>query len=119
MTLGTGIKLAFGVRRAAFGGFTECCSPRAKRGTPNAERRAFTLIEMIVLIIIIAVVSSVAVPAYSRFNATAKFQSVVRETMAMLDSARLTAIQSGADVTVQFDAQSATFMVVTQTQPQA
>jgi len=85
--------------------------------TPNTQhrcrgrQRGFTLIEIIVLIIIIAVLSGVAVPAYSRFYARSKFQRSVQEVVGLLAWARDAAIQAGADSIVRFDAQTETFMV--------
>lgn len=70
---------------------------------------------MIVLIIIIAVISSVAVPAYARYHAWAGFQRSVRETTALLAEARDRAVQASADCRVRFDAQTETFMVTVET----
>ena len=103
------------IGRLAFGfGPGKACGlapNNAQRPTPNA----FTLIEMLVLIIIIAVLCSVAVPAYARFHSKVKFQQAVQETVNVLAWARDQAIQSGADSTVRFDAQTATFHVAIET----
>lgn len=91
----------------------------ALAGRPlNAQRstlKAFTLIEMLVLIIIIAVLTSVAVPAYARFHARAKFQQSVQETVSLLAWARDQAIQNGADSVIRFDPQTETFQVTVET----
>src|SRR5262249_44887217 len=75
----------------------------------------FTLIEMVVLIIIIAVVSSVVVPSYVRFHSRAKFQHSVENVVFTLNWARSSAIQNSADTVVRFDAQSQTISVVADT----
>lgn len=77
--------------------------------------RAFTLIEIIVLIIIIAVLSSVAVPRYARFYARTKFQQSVQAVVGLLAWAREAAIQTGADNLLRFDAQTETFLVTVET----
>ena len=71
----------------------------------------FTLIEMIVLIIIIAVMSSLAVPTYSRFHASMEFKQSVRSVIGLLQHARQAAIQSNADATLSYDSRSGTFVV--------
>lgn len=65
---------------------------------------------MLVLIIIIAVMSSVIVPSYSRFYARTKFDSAVQSATSLLSWARDMAIQTNATVTVSFDTRSQTFV---------
>src|SRR5437899_2022414 len=78
---------------------------------------AFTLIEMLVLIIIIAVLSSVVVPAYARFHEKAKFHQGVQQMVEFLASAREEALKAGSDAVVRFDPQTEAlaFSVETQT----
>lgn len=83
----------------------------------NRCTRGFTLIEMLVMIIIIAVLSSVAVPKYYDFAMKSRFQESVHRVLAMFSDARDKAIQSGADCVVRFDPQSATFVVETELSP--
>lgn len=75
------------------------------------SRRGFTLIEMIVLIMIMAVVSSIAVPTYARFHAKAKFDHTVQELVGSFAWARDTAIQTGSDATVRYDPQTGVFAI--------
>ena len=75
------------------------------------KRLAFTLIEMLVLIIILAMLSSVVVPASTRFYAKAKFQQSVQDIVGLLAYARSSAIESNTESVVRFDAQTDTFMV--------
>lgn len=82
-------------------------------------RRGFTLIEMLVLIIIIAVVSSVAVPAYGRFHARARFDQAVGRIVYVLAWAKDSAIEHGADSVVRFDFQTDTFTGIVELPAQA
>ncbi len=77
----------------------------------RTQPRGFTLIEMVVVIFIIAIVSSVVVPAYSHMVAKARFQKSVQEVVGLLTWARNAAKQAGADSSVKFDAQSGAFAV--------
>jgi Tfp pilus assembly protein FimT len=70
---------------------------------------------MLVLIIIMAVISSVAVPAYSRFYAHAKFLQSVQQVSSLLTWARDAAMQSEGESTVRFDPQTAAFTVTVET----
>jgi prepilin-type N-terminal cleavage/methylation domain-containing protein len=93
-------------------------SVRVGAGRQNLRARlarGFTLIEMIVLIIIIAVITAVAVPAYSRFYAHIKFDGSVQQVMSLLAFARDSAVQASRDSTLQFDPGSETFAVAVDT----
>jgi prepilin-type N-terminal cleavage/methylation domain-containing protein len=73
--------------------------------------RGFTLIEILVVIIIIAVMSSVAVPAYFRFLAHSSFVQSVQQTVSLLGWARNAAVETGTNVSVQFDLHAGTITV--------
>lgn len=68
--------------------------------------RGFTLVEMVIVVAIIAIVMSYAVPAYNRFVAQNKVQSFAYSLAADLGQARSEAIRRGADVTVCAASQS-------------
>ena len=74
---------------------------------------AFTLIELLMIIIIIAVVSALVVPAYARYWSKAKFESSVHQIEEMLSDARDKAVELDTTTTVSFNKQSQTFMVMT------
>jgi Tfp pilus assembly protein FimT len=78
--------------------------------------RAFTLIEMLVLIIIIAIISAIAVPAYARFLVQARFQNSVENTVSLLTWARDAAVQASSDSVVRFDSQTESFQVTVEAQ---
>ncbi|MGC8666735.1 MAG: pilus assembly FimT family protein [Chthonomonadales bacterium] len=75
-------------------------------GRTHKARAAFTLIEMLVVIVIMAVFASVAVPQYSRMLARADFDAALQTVVEALDTAKDMAIRYGADSTVTFDAQT-------------
>lgn len=62
--------------------------------------RGFTLVEMIIVVAIIAIVMSYAVPAYNRFVAQNKVQSFAYALAADLQYARSEAIRRGGGVLV-------------------
>ncbi len=68
-----------------------------------------TLIEMIVLIIVMALLSSVAVPAFSRLRDRAAFEAKVAQVMSFFTQTRAQAIELGMQVEVRFDPQSESF----------
>lgn len=77
----------------------------------HAAKHGFTLIEMVVVIIIVAVVSAILVPAYSHFYAKARFDGNVREVLDVFAYAREQAIAKDAPATLTFDPQSESFAV--------
>ena len=77
----------------------------------NRLKRGFTLIEMLVMIMIIAILSSVAVPRYYDFAMKSRFHESVLKVVSVFTEARNKAIQSGADCIVRFDPQNGAFIV--------
>ena len=71
----------------------------------------FTLIEMVVVVIIIAVMAGVLVPSYGRFYARAKFDATTRDVQDVFAYAREQAIAKDAPATLTFDPGSETFAV--------
>ncbi len=70
---------------------------------------------MVVLIIIMAVMSSVIVPAFSRLRDRASFDTRIGQIIAFLSEARARAMELGTDVELRYDEQSASFTAYGQT----
>jgi prepilin-type N-terminal cleavage/methylation domain-containing protein len=77
-------------------------------------RRGFTLIELIVVIIIMAVLSAVAVPSYTRLRDRSKFDGSVQQIISLYRWAREAAVESGLETTVSFDQQTGSFIAVSE-----
>ena len=75
------------------------------RGSHRRVSRAFTLIEMIVLIIIVAILASIAAPRYSGFMDRAAFERTTEEIVALLAQTREAALRSGGEARVVVDSQ--------------
>lgn len=77
------------------------------------SRRAFTLIELMVVIVMIAVMAGTIVPAYNRFYAKSQFENSVRQVQDIFAWAREQAITRDTTVTVTYDAQRHAFTAQT------
>jgi len=66
------------------------------------RRRAFSLLEMLVVIGIIAIMMSLLVPAIGEFSSTAGRRGAVNIVMSTLEQARVAALESGRPVHVVF-----------------
>lgn len=73
--------------------------PRRRLG---AQRGAFTLIELIVVITVIALILSIAVPAVSNMSAESRFTSAAQVINGIMTRAHYTADAEGAMVAVRF-----------------
>jgi type II secretion system protein H len=72
-------------------------------------RRGFTLIEMIVVLIVIAVIAGLTAPAMMRMTGTVADESDAAPLTALLRNARRQAIESGAVVTILLDPENARY----------
>ena len=82
-------------------------------------RRAFTLIELMVVILMVAVMASIVVPAYNRYYAKSQFENTARQVQDIFAFAREQAITRDTTVTVTYDPQNHAFQAqVAQAQPQ-
>jgi type II secretory pathway pseudopilin PulG len=81
------------------------------------RRSAFTLIELLTIILIIAVVSSVVVPAYARFWSKARFDAAVRNVRDIFAYAREQAVLNDTEAVVTFDGRSQTFAAIVNPPP--
>lgn len=74
--------------------------------TASRRTKGFTIIEILVVILIIALVTSVAVPAYGRFHERALFQSFTMDVQDAFAYAREQAIARDTTCKVVFDTQA-------------
>lgn len=82
-------------------------------------KRAFTLIELLMVIILIAVMSAVVIPSYIRYLTHVRFQDKVRDVQDLFAYAREEAVTLNTTVTLHFDQQTESFTVnVTPASPQ-
>lgn len=79
---------------------------------PRRCQSAFTLIELILVIMIVAMMAGLMVPAYDRFYARIRFDGVGGEVMDLFAWARDTAITSGTNVTIHYDPVTYAFTAV-------
>ncbi len=85
--------------------------PTTNHQPPTTMRKGFTLIEMVIVIIIVAVMTSVIVPAYARFYARANYDGQVRQVQDVFAYAREQALQRDTNVTLNFSPQTESFDV--------
>ncbi|MCS7223367.1 MAG: GspH/FimT family pseudopilin [Armatimonadetes bacterium] len=74
--------------------------------------KAFTLIELMVVMTILVLLAFVAVPQYRTQVAKTKFRSAIRDIVAVLRYARVKALTTGRPVLVQLDRQERTIGVL-------
>lgn len=74
-------------------------------------RHGFTLIELLVIILIIAIVGSIVVPAYAQFWARSRFDTAIGQVRDVMDYAREQAVALDTTTTVTFDGRNQVFTV--------
>ena len=72
-------------------------------------RQGFTLIEILIVIVIIAVMSAVVVPAFANLWERSRFDSECANARALFAWARQQAVERDTTVSIHFDAASQTF----------
>lgn len=76
----------------------------------GSKRAAFTLIELIVVILIVALMSGIVVPAYARFFARERFNSTVAAIQDIAAWASQRAVTLDETVTLAYDPSSRAFL---------
>ena len=69
----------------------------------SSSDRGFSLLELLVVLVIVAMLTMASIPYGSRFYESMQYRSVIRETLSLLASARYTAIVTGVSQDVVFD----------------
>lgn len=72
-------------------------------GSDAARRRAFTLVELAVVVFILAVMMAVAIPSFSRSYRGALFRQIVQDSATTCQLARLQAVLHQQPVTLHVD----------------
>ena len=73
------------------------------RMAERSAQKAFTLLEVVCVLVIIAVIAAIASPRYATALTNYRADGIARRIVADLDQARLTAQSTSASVTVIFD----------------
>ncbi len=94
-----------GVQAFRHSGDRNLCPPAAWEAEARSawNRRGFTLVELIIVLGILLMAASAAVPAFLRFQQGAQIQLAARRTMALAAEARGLAITRDTGVTLTYD----------------
>lgn len=84
---------------------------RAWRVLSHCSRPAFTLLELVIVISIIAISAAVAVPRFTSTVTRHRAEHAAQRLMADLSLARETAMHGSTSITVDFDTRSATYTI--------
>ncbi len=69
----------------------------------TAARRAFTLIEMVVVVMVMGILAGIAAPKYSEMLSTARLDTASKRVAADLRFARAEALRTSRPQTIEFD----------------
>ena len=86
--------------------------PPIFRAAPAPSRRAFSLLELTLVLMVMGVLAALAVPRYANALARYRADAAARRVVADLDLARTTARSSGTSYTVVFNAASKSYQVL-------
>ncbi len=76
------------------------------------RKEGFTLIELLVTIIILVILASIAIPAFSRWYPNYKLRRAATDLYSNLQWAKLEAVKENADCAVVFNAGAGTYQVI-------
>lgn len=75
-------------------------SSAEKRNQPKGFQRAFTLIELMVIVAVLGIFAAVAIPSFTQFINNNRTQSANNEVLALLQYARSTAVAQRTTISV-------------------
>ncbi len=78
----------------------------------SVRTSAFTLVELVLVVVILGTITSIALPRYSQFITRQRIEGASRRLQNDLDYARRRARITGTTVTVAFDATNNTYQIV-------
>jgi prepilin-type N-terminal cleavage/methylation domain-containing protein len=81
-------------------------------GWKMLRKEGFTLIELLVTIIILVILASIAIPAFSRWYPNYKLRGAATDLYSNLQWAKLEAVKENADCAVVFNAGAGTYQVI-------
>lgn len=80
-----------------------------------SEKKGFTLIEIMIVIVIIGILSTIAVPSYQHFMARQRLNGAARMVMSDLMSARMQAVSKNNEFRILFVNNSPTYRILDDT----
>ena len=87
-------------------------------GQNNFCRRAFTLIELILVLALLVIITSIAVPAMSKFIRGRALDSEARRMMSLMHAAQSRAVSEGSPVMLWLDDKTGTYGMAAETSGQ-
>ncbi len=90
----------------------------ASRITHHGSRRAFTLIELIMVLALLVIITSITVPTMSRFVRGRALDSEARRMLAMMHAAQSRAVSEGMPMMLWLDVDNGTYGVEAETSGQ-
>ena len=87
-------------------------------GQNNFHRRAFTLIELILVLALLVIITSISVPAMSKFIRGRALDSEARRMMSLMHAAQSRAVSEGSPVMLWLDDKTGTYGMAAETSGQ-
>ncbi|SMP70423.1 type IV fimbrial biogenesis protein FimT [Neorhodopirellula lusitana] len=85
------------------------CSRQSRQAFGNSPRRGFSIVELSVVLVIVAIGVTLALPRFTASSTRRQVELVAQTIQADLELARRTAMNRGRPVTIQFDWTTASY----------